>query len=107
MKSPRAPWKPKISKVYVPAVVSVRLMTSGLVPVSTVCRMVPAGSLMARMKSVEPDGIPSTVARTVCPAVAVNGMLATGCAAVISPVVSITGAPMWRAERRRCRSCRT
>ena len=45
------------------------------------------------MKSVEPDGIPSTVARTDCPAVPVNGIEATGCAAVISPVVSISGAP--------------
>ncbi len=93
VKSPRSPSKPEISKVYVPAVASVRLMNSGLVPVSTVCRVVPAGSLMARMKSVEVDGTPSTVARMTCPAVAVNGMLATGCAAVISPVVSISGAP--------------
>ena len=45
------------------------------------------------MKSVEPPGMPSTVARMAWPAVPVNGMLATGCAAVISPVVSISGAP--------------
>ena len=50
---------------------------------STVCRVVPAGSLRARMKPVSPDEIASTVASTSCPAVAVNGMLATGCAAVI------------------------
>ena len=49
------------------------------------------------MKSVEPDGMPSTVARTACPAVAVNGIAATGCAAVISPVVSTSGAPSWTA----------
>ncbi len=45
------------------------------------------------MKSVEPDGIASTIARIVCPAVPVNGIFATGCAAVISPVVSISGSP--------------
>ena len=93
VKSPRSPWKPETSKLYVPAVDSVRVMNSGLVPVSTSCRTVPAGSLSVRMKSVEPDGIASTVARMVCPAVPVNGIVATGCAAVISPVVSSTGAP--------------
>ena len=40
-----------------------------------------------------PDGMPSTVARRDCPAVAVNGIVATGAAAVISPVVSSSGAP--------------
>src|SRR5262249_42531895 len=55
--------------------------------VSTDVRTVPDGSLSVRTRSVEPDGIASTVARTDCPAVAVNGMLATGAAAVISPVV--------------------
>ena len=54
--------------------VSAWLMISGLVPVSIVCRTVPAGSLMARMKSVEPDGMPLTVARMLCPAVPVNGI---------------------------------
>ena len=49
------------------------------------------------MKSVEPDGIPSTVARRAWPAVTVNGMLATGAAAVISPVVLSSGAPTWAA----------
>ena len=43
--------------------VNVRLMNSGLVPVSTVVSVAPLGSLRVRMKSVEPDGIPSTVAR--------------------------------------------
>src|ERR1700754_2791560 len=93
VKSPRSPWKPKTSKVYVPAVVNVRLMTSGLVPVSIVVKIAPLGSLSLKMKSVEPDGIPSTVATTDCPAVAVNGIAATGAAAVISPVVSTTGSP--------------
>ena len=46
------------------------------------------------MKSVAPDGMASTVVSRVCPAVAVNGMLATGAAAVISPVVSRSGAPV-------------
>ena len=87
--------------MYVPAVVNVRLMNSGLVPVSTVCRIVPVGSLSVRMKSVEAAGMPSTVARTDCPAVAVNGILATGCAAVISPVVSSSGGT----ERRRAGPC--
>ena len=45
------------------------------------------------MKSVEPDGMPSTVARMLCPAVPVNGIEATGAAAVISPVVLISGGP--------------
>jgi hypothetical protein len=48
---------------------------------------------MARMKSVEPPGIPLTIARMLCPAVPVNGIEATGCAAVISPVVSISSGP--------------
>ena len=43
------------------------------------------------MKSVEPDGMASTVARMLCPAVPVNGILAIGAAAVISPVVSSSG----------------
>ena len=47
------------------------------------------------MKSVEPDGMPSTVARTDCPAVAVNGIVASGAASVISPVVSNSGVPSW------------
>ena len=51
------------------------------------------GCLSLRMKSVEPDGMPSTVARRFCPTVAVNGIEATGCAAVISPVLSTSGAP--------------
>ena len=62
-------------------------MISGLVPVSIDCSRTPLGSLMLKMKSVEPLGMPFTVARMVCPAVPVYGMLATGCAAVISPVV--------------------
>ena len=38
VKSPRSPWKPETSNVYVPAVVNVRLMNSGLVPVSIGCQ---------------------------------------------------------------------
>jgi hypothetical protein len=45
------------------------------------------------MKSVEPPGMPSTVARMVCPAVPANGIVAIGAAAVISPVVSTSVAP--------------
>ena len=94
--------------MYVPAVVNVWLTNSGLVPVSIDCRTVPAGSLRVRMKSVEPDGIPSTVARMVCPAAPVNGIEATGCAAVISPVVSSSGGAEGdgrsRADARSCRS---
>ena len=86
VKSPRSPSKPRTSNVYVPAA-SVWVMISGLVPVSIDCSTVPAGSLTTKMKSVEPPGMPFTVARIVCPAVPVYGMLATGCAAVISPVV--------------------
>ena len=37
--------------------------------------------------------MPSTVARMLWPAVPVNGIEATGCAAVISPVVSIRLGP--------------
>jgi hypothetical protein len=40
--------------------------------------------------------MPSTVARTDVPAVALNGILATGLAAVISPVVSSSVAPSVR-----------
>ena len=45
VKSPRSPWKPEITKVYVPATVNVRLMSSGLVPVSTVVQRGAAGVL--------------------------------------------------------------
>ena len=93
VKSPRSPAKPEISKLYVPAAGSVCTTTSGLVPVSTCWMTFPAGSLSVRMKSVDPEGIASTIARIVCPAVPVNGSLAIGCAAVISPVVSISGSP--------------
>ena len=93
MKSPTSPWKPETSKVYVPDVRNAWLMSSGLVPVSIDCRTVPDGSLMVRMKSVEPPGMPSTVARIDVPAVALNGIVATGAAPVISPVVSSSVAP--------------
>ena len=76
-----------------PEVASDWVRNSGLVPVSIVCRTVPDGSLRARMKSVEPPGMPLTVARMVWPAVPANGMLATGVAAVISPVELNSGVP--------------
>ncbi len=47
------------------------------------------------MKSVEPPGMPSTVAKIRWPAVPLNGIEATGAAAVISPVDSTSGAPYW------------
>ena len=46
------------------------------------------------MKSVSPDGLASTVARICWPAVAVNGMRATGAADVISPSELKIGAPI-------------
>ena len=68
-------------------------MNSGVNPVSTVCTIVPAGSRSRRMRSVSPDGIPSTTAAMDWPAVAVNGIASTSVGPVISPVVSISGAP--------------
>ena len=45
------------------------------------------------MKSVSPDGMPSTTELNACPAVAESGYEAIGAAAVISPVTLITGGP--------------
>ena len=81
--------------MYVPVVGRFRLvMNSGLVPVSIGPPMTwPAGFLSVKMKSVEPPGMPSTVAKIRWPAVPLNGIEATGAAAVISPVDSTIGAP--------------
>ena len=77
----------------VPLVANTWVMVSGLVPVSITWRTLPAGSLMVKMKSVEPPGIPLTIARYCTPASPVNGIEATGCAAVISPVLFASRGP--------------
>ena len=69
VKSPVSPAKPVTTNVYVPVSGSVCTTNSGEVPVSTCCSTFPCGSLSVRIRSVLPDGMPSAIARTVCPAV--------------------------------------
>ena len=57
-----------------PLVANTWVMVSGLVPVSIDLEDVAAGSLMVKMKSVEPPGIPLTIARYCTPASPVNGI---------------------------------
>jgi hypothetical protein len=94
VKSPEVALEARDLELYVAGRGDVRLMSSGLVPVSTVCRTGAGGFLEVRMKSGRAHpGMPLTGRADGLPAVPANGMLATGVAAVISRRGAESGVP--------------